>query len=64
MSLQQIKQEIAKLPLDEVAELQAWLNQQEREEELADLRLADAVKRRQVRQADRRVGQRPRSRTI
>ena len=43
MSLQQIKQEIAKLPRDEVSELQAWLNQQEREEELADLRLAAAV---------------------
>ncbi len=43
MSLQNIKHKSAGFPPGEVSELQAWLNQQDREEELADLRLQSAV---------------------
>ena len=43
MSLRQIKQQIDKLPPDQVSELKKWINQHDREEHLADLRLAEAV---------------------
>ena len=43
MTVQNIKREIEKLPPGEVAELQAWLNQQEREEATVDMQLKAAV---------------------
>ena len=43
MTVQNIKRKIEMLSPGEVLELQAWLNQQERDEEAVDLKLKAAV---------------------
>jgi len=40
MTVQNIKREIEKLPLDQVSELQAWLNQQTVDDQPIDKRIA------------------------